>query len=96
MIIVTFTKLFMHRIVASVLSLSSRIICILASLSDFSGSISDKSFGDKLKKAISEPLATPEATRRITASTIAITTAAEGAVNVTSAIALYNDEGSKL
>lgn len=57
MIIVTLTKLLVMRIVANVLSESSRNILILASLGFFSISNEAMSVGLKLKKAISDPLA---------------------------------------
>jgi hypothetical protein len=53
--IVTLMKLFVMRIVARVRSESSLSIRIFLSFI-LSGSSSDKSFGVKLKKAISDPL----------------------------------------
>ena len=57
---VTLTKLFVIRIVASVRSESSRNIEMLLSAGFFSGSRLSRSCGDKLKNAISEPLAKPD------------------------------------
>ena len=57
---VTLTKLLAIRIVANVLSESSRSMEMLLSAGFFSGSRLSRSCGDKLKNAISEPLAKPD------------------------------------
>ena len=57
---VTLTKLLVIRIVASVRSESSRNIDMLLSAGFFSVSRLSRSCGDKLKNAISEPLAKPD------------------------------------
>ena len=67
MIIVTLTKLLVIRIVASVRSLSSRNFRMLLSLDDFCAFSSARSDGDRLKKAISEPLANPDIKSRMAA-----------------------------
>ena len=79
MIIVTLTKLFVIRIVASVRSLSSRNFSILLSLDDFWAFNSAKSDGDRLKKAISEPLANADIAISNMVSTIHINTPVVGA-----------------
>ena len=71
-IIVTLTRLFVMRIVASVRSLSSLSILIFLSVSVFCCSTSLMSLGDRLKNAISEPLANPDNTRRTAARMKAI------------------------
>lgn len=86
MIIVTFTKLFVTNIVASVRSLSSRKNSILRSFEFFSGSIEFKSDGDKLKKAISDPLAKADMPKRNTAKTIANKTPDDGSIKWTSSM----------
>ena len=60
--------------VANVRSESLRSISILRSFTLFSSSSSVKSVGDKLKKAISEPLANPETIKSNAANMAAIIT----------------------
>ena len=55
MMMVTFTRLLVIRMVASVRSESSRSALMLMSPCDFSSSSSLKSAGDSEKKAISDP-----------------------------------------
>ena len=80
MIIVTLTKLFVIRIVASVRSLSSRNFRILLSLDVFCAFSSAMSDGDRLKKAISEPLANADIAISIRVSAIHINTPVVGAM----------------
>lgn len=68
MMMVTLTKLLVIRIVANVRSESSRSIRIFLSVGVRSRSTSSISEGERLKKAISEPLAKPETTSNIIAS----------------------------
>ena len=82
--IVTFTKLLVIKMVANVRSESSRNICIFLSASVFSSSSSATSVGDKLKKAISEPLAKADMPNNIAASTAATITPAEVCISITS------------
>ena len=83
MIIVTFTKLFDIRIVASKRSESSSNAIILASEGCFSSSISLLSFGDNEKKAISEAETKPEANNNNIAKIKAIIAPMEGVITVT-------------
>ena len=76
--IVTFTKLFVIRIVASVRSESSRNRAMLLSRTSFSVSNCAMSPGDKLKNAISEPLANPDTNNKPTTNTIATATPKDG------------------
>ena len=80
MIIVTLTKLFVIRMVARVRSESSLSIRIFLSLV-LSGLSSDKSFGDKLKNAISAPLAKPETKSKTIADIRHIIASMPGAIN---------------
>ncbi len=80
MIIVTLTKLFVTRIVANVRSLSSLNFSIHASLGFFSGSMSLISDGERLKKAISEPLAKADTQSNNTAKHAAKTTPKDGSL----------------
>ena len=75
---VTFTKLFVIRIVANVRYESSRSMLMFLSLALFSKSSSEMSEGERLKNAISEPLAKPETPRRTIAKTNAKTTPNDG------------------
>ena len=77
--IVTLTKLLVMRIVANVRSLSSRSFWMLLSLEVFPALTSDISAGDKLKNAISDPLANAEAPIRMIVSMIANMTPVVGA-----------------
>ena len=79
MIIVTLTKLLVIRIVASVRSLSSRNFRMLLSLDDFCAFSSARSDGDRLKKAISEPLANADIAISIIVSKMQIITPVVGA-----------------
>ena len=72
--IVTFTKLLVIRMVANVLSLFSRSCWIFESVLLLDGLRLLMSFGERLKKAISEPLAKPEINRSKTVMKIAIIT----------------------
>ena len=83
MIMVTLTKLLVIRMVASVRSPSLRSCTILLSIVLFSGSSSLRSFGERLKNAISEPLAKPDINSRNAVSIIAIYTPNVGAVSCT-------------
>ena len=74
MIIVTFTKLFVMSIVARVRSLSSRSVFMLRSLAVFASLTSAISVGERLKNAISDPLANAEKPMSTTVSTAAIIT----------------------
>ena len=82
-------------IVARVRSLSSRINSIFLSLSSRSGFKRDRSVGDRLKNAISEPLARAETTKRKQVRIIVMTTPKVGAVITTSEKALYKGDKSK-
>ena len=84
MIMVTLTKLLTMRIVAKVRSESSLSISIHLSLSLVSGSISAKSFGVRLKNAISEPLANPDSIRRNTVAIKQKYTPIDGVISVIS------------
>ena len=84
MIIVTLTKLLVIRIVANVRSLSSRSFFIFLSVSVLCCSSSLISFGERLKKAISEPLAYPERINNRAASAKAIIVPAVMGCTVTS------------
>ena len=79
MIMVTFTKLFVIKIVASVRSESSRSFMIFLSRSSLLSSSSFKSVGDSEKKAISEPEANPEKSKSRQDNTIAIIAPSDGA-----------------
>ena len=68
---VTFTKLFVIKTVASRLSELSRRLLIFKSAGCESSSTSLRSFGDSEKKAISEAEAKPEANKRMAASMMA-------------------------
>ena len=81
---VTFTRLLVIRIVASVRSESSRRARIALSLSKLLSSNSLISLGVNEKKAISEPDAKPENNRRTAASITAKMAPMEGAMIVTS------------
>ena len=74
MIIVTFTKLFVMSIVASVRSLSSRSNLMLRSLAVLASFTSAMSDGERLKNAISEPLANAESPMSTTVSIAAMMT----------------------
>ena len=74
MIIVTFTKLFVMSIVASVRSLSSRSNLMLRSLAVLASFTSAMSDGERLKNAISEPLANAENPMSTTVSIAAMMT----------------------
>ena len=85
---VTFTKLFVMRMVANVRSESSRNMLMFLSLRLFSKSSSEMSDGERLKNAISEPLAKPETPSRNIAKTNANTTPIVGCCTYMSANAL--------
>lgn len=84
--IVTFTKLLTINIVAKVRSESSRKSSIDLSADERSESSCDKSLGDRLKNAISEPLAMPERKSSPMVPAIESTTPKEGATKCTSDI----------
>ena len=84
MIIVTLTKLFVIKMVASVRSESARSSMIFLSHSSLLSSISFRSLGESEKKAISEPDANPETTNRRHAKIAAKTAPAEGVSQETS------------
>ena len=71
MIIVTFTKLFVIRIVASNRSVSDNKLVIFLSDGCFPSAITFKSEGEREKKAISEADANPETNNNKPANTIA-------------------------
>lgn len=96
MMMVTFTRLFMMRIVANVRSESSRNIWILRSLSFFSGSSSSRSCGERLKKAISEPLAKPDKKSKKAANTAATTMAGVNGLNTSQSLNWNNRIVSKI
>ena len=81
---VTFTKLLVIKMVANVRSESSRNIIIFLSASVFSSSSSATSAGDKLKKAISEPLAKADMPNKIAAKPAATKTPVDGYKSTTS------------
>ena len=85
---VTFTKLFVMRMVANVRSESSRNMLMFLSLRLFSKSSSEMSDGERLKNAISEPLAKPETPSKTIAKTNANTTPIVGCCTYMSANAL--------
>ena len=91
---VTLTKLLVINMVANVLSLSLRNISMLRSVAFFSVSSSAKSEGERLKNAISDPLANPDASRRMAARKIEKTTPADGDETVTSASASVRNDRS--
>ena len=80
---VTFTRLLVISIVASVRSESSRSCLILTSSEVRSSSSSFKSLGDKEKNAISEPEAKPDTNNSRQAKTPAIIAPNDGAISVT-------------
>lgn len=77
---VTLIKLLVINIVASVRSLSSRSVFMLLSLEYFIALISDMSEGERLKNAISDPLANAEAPKRHIVSSMAIITPIVGGI----------------
>lgn len=79
MIMVTFTKLFVIKIVANKRSVLSSKLLILSSEGCFFSAIVFKSAGEREKKAISEAEAKPETSRRNPANTIAMIAEIEGA-----------------
>ena len=81
---VTFTRLLVISIVASVRSESSRSSRILRSESFLSSSSSLRSVGESEKNAISDPEAKPEKISNIPAIKIAISAPKEGVMIVTS------------
>lgn len=81
MMMVTLTKLLAIRMVAKVRSLSSRSLAIFLSRLLFSGFNSFKSDGERLKKAISLPLANPDIKSRIRVSAMQHITPMVGEVN---------------
>ena len=72
MMMVTFTKLFVMRIVASKRSLSESKSLILESAGCFRSAIVLKSAGESEKKAISEAEAKPDTIKRRPANTMAM------------------------
>ena len=72
------------RMVANVRSLSSRSSCIFLSRDDLEALISEMSLGDKLKNAISEPLAKPERPSSTKVSTQATATPTDMVPKLTS------------
>ena len=74
MIMVTLTRLLVIKIVASLRSESSRSRQMPSSLVFLSGLSSLRSAGDRLKNAISEPLAKPDNINSAMVSTMAIAT----------------------
>jgi len=81
MIIVTLTKLLVINIVAKVRSLSLRNIWIFLSFDVLHASISEISDGERLKNAISEPLANPDNNRSMTARTMENSTPKVSGIN---------------
>ena len=78
MIIMTFTKLLVIKIVAKVRSESSLNILIFISVGVLESSSSSTSEGERLKKAISDPLAKADKTSSMAAKTAAIILPVEG------------------
>ena len=72
--IVTLTKLFVINIVANVRSVSCRSAAICLSRTLLSGLNSSISCGERLKKAISLPLANPDNNSNVAVKAIATTT----------------------
>ena len=72
MIMVTFTKLFVIRMVASNLSVSSRSLRIFSSEGCFFSSMAFRSDGEREKKAISEAEAKPDTSNSKPANTMAM------------------------
>ena len=89
MIIVTLTKLLVINIVASVRSLSSRRELILWSFDVLLSPISAISDGDRLKNAISEPLAKADAPISSIVNMQAMYTPIVGATKCTASNDLY-------
>ena len=79
MIMVTFTKLFVIRIVANKRSVSSNSLLILSSEGCFFSAITLRSDGESEKNAISEADAKPETSRSKPANTMAMIAGIEGA-----------------
>lgn len=75
---VTLTKLLVIRMVAKVRSESSLSIFILASFALLDASNSAMSVGERLKKAISDPLANAEPTNSIIVRMLAMITPTDG------------------
>ena len=89
---VTLTKLLAIKMVASVRSESSRKHRIISSVFLFSGSSSETSVGERLKMAISEPLANPDTISNRAANTAATTTpVVRGRISAVLAISVKND-----
>ena len=86
MMIATFTRLLVIRMVAKVRSESSRRARIFLSFSSELSSSSFMSFGESEKKAISDPEAKPEKNKRIRARIPEKMAPMEGAMIVTSLI----------
>ena len=84
MMMATFTRLLVMRMVASVRSESSPSARICLSRSSLLSSSSFKSLGESEKKAISEPEAKPEKKSNMAASRPAKMAPMEGAMNVIS------------
>lgn len=82
MIIVTFTKLFVIRIVANKRSDLFRSLLIFQSEGCLRSSISFRLDGEREKKAISEAEANPDASKSTPAKTMAIIAEIEGTVTV--------------
>ena len=78
MIMVTFTKLFVIRIVANKRSLLSSRLLIFSSEGCFLSAIAFRSDGEREKKAISEADAKPETSKSKPANTMATTAEIEG------------------
>ena len=78
MIIVTFTKLFVIKIVANKRSLPSNRLLIFSSDGCFFSAIALKSDGEREKKALSEADAKPETSKSKPANTMAIMAETEG------------------
>ena len=76
---VTFTKLFVIKIVANKRSLLSSKLLIFSSEECFLSAIAFMSDGEREKKAISEADAKPETSNNTPANTMAITAEREGA-----------------
>ena len=78
MIMVTLTKLLVIKIVASVRSLSVQRRSMFWSFALCSGSSSAMSVGERLKNAISEPLAKPDSNNNTAANSMHKMTPIEG------------------
>ena len=82
--IVTFTKLLVIKMVANVRQNRHATSVFSYRHQSFHPQVPQHQVGDKLKKAISEPLAKADMPNNIAASTAATITPAEGCISITS------------